>query len=102
MNRKLNLTLALAAGLLGGLLSRYLTPTSVLAQPQTPAPRELRAQSFVLVNESGAALGEFAIDHDGMANIKLYDQKANAEGMNHVIWIARGMSVQSLGGPKVH
>jgi hypothetical protein len=31
MHRKINVILALAAGLLGGLLSRYIAPTSVLA-----------------------------------------------------------------------
>jgi hypothetical protein len=56
MNRKMNFTLALLAGLLGGVLSRYLIPTPVFAQAQAPAPREIRAQSFVLVNKEGTHL----------------------------------------------
>jgi len=74
MNRKLNFTLALAAGLLGGVLSRYLTPTPVLAQAQAPAPREIRAQSFVLVNKQGAPLGRIGFDSDGLPNITLVDE----------------------------
>jgi hypothetical protein len=49
MNRKVNLSLALAAGLFGGCLSRFLTPFPVLAQTETP--KEMRAQSLVLVDE---------------------------------------------------
>jgi len=44
--RTLNLTLTLAVGLLGGLLSRYVAPTVVRAQTQTPPPKEIRAQKF--------------------------------------------------------
>ena len=72
MNRKVNFTLALAAGLLGGLLSRYLIPTPVFAQAQ--APREIRAQSFVLVNKQGAPLGRIGFDSDGLPNITLVDE----------------------------
>jgi hypothetical protein len=44
--RTMNVTLTLAAGLLGGLLSRYLAPSPAFAQTQTqtkaqaPVPRE--------------------------------------------------------------
>jgi hypothetical protein len=55
MNRKLNVTVAVVAGLLGGLVSRYLTPIPVFAKVQAPIPREIRAQKFVIVNEQGAA-----------------------------------------------
>jgi len=57
MNRKFNLALALAAGLLGGVLSRYVAPWPVLAQAQ-PA-KELRAQSFVLVDDNNNLVGTF-------------------------------------------
>lgn len=65
MLRKLNPVLALAAGLLGGILSRYLAPPPVHAQApatqaqSTPAPEEIRAQSFTLVDGSGAVVGTF-------------------------------------------
>jgi hypothetical protein len=57
MNRKLNLSLALAAGLLGGVLSRYVTPLPV--QAQAGPPKELRAQSFVLVDDKNNIVGTF-------------------------------------------
>ena len=63
MKRTMNITLALAAGLLGGLLSRYLAPTPAFAQTQTQAPvaREIRAQSFILVNKRRQAPGTHRI-----------------------------------------
>jgi len=57
MNRKFNLALALAAGLLGGVLSRSITLWPVLAQAG-PA-KELRAQSFVLVDDKDNVAGTF-------------------------------------------
>ena len=57
MNRKLNLSLALAAGLLGGVLSRYVTLLPV--QAQAGPPKELRAQSFVLVDDKNNVVGTF-------------------------------------------
>ena len=76
MNRTMNVTLALAAGLLGGLFSRYLAPTPALAQSQTPAPapREVRAQSFILVNKQGTPFGRIGFDSDGLPLITLVDQ----------------------------
>jgi hypothetical protein len=74
MNRKLNLILGLAAGLLGGLLSRYVAPSAVYAQAQIPAPKEIRAQSFVLVNAQGVALGLMGFDRQGRPVIKLVDE----------------------------
>ena len=49
----------LAAGLLGGLLSRYIKPAPVLAQAPLPVTKELSAQSFVLTDESGNIVGSF-------------------------------------------
>jgi hypothetical protein len=101
MNRTLNLTLALAAGLLGGLLSNYLTPTPVLAQTQSPAPvsKEIRAERFTLVNEDGVVLGTFGIDHGVLVNgklrgnpmIKLFDENGH-----HEIWSAGGLGFRPL------
>lgn len=65
MNRSLTLVLALAAGILGGLASRYLTPVVVFAQTPTPAPKEIRAQSFVLVNAQGVPMGLMGTDPPG-------------------------------------
>jgi len=56
---RLTLTLSLAAGLLGGLLSRYVSPTTALAQ--TTAPQEIRAHKFTLVDQNGTERGVFAV-----------------------------------------
>lgn len=68
----LNLALALAAGLTGGALSHFLTPPAV--QAETPAaPTELRARSFLLVNEKGAIRGTFSLDASGHPALRLFD-----------------------------
>jgi hypothetical protein len=74
MNRTLTLAMALAAGLLGGLLSRYLAPVPVHAQAQAPAPKEIRAQNFVLVNSQGVEVGLMGFDPQGRPVIKLVDE----------------------------
>ena len=58
MNQKLNLTLALLTGLLGGLFSQYVAPTRVRAQA-TDAPTVINSQSFNLVDQTGAIQGSF-------------------------------------------
>jgi hypothetical protein len=52
MNRPLTVVLALGGGLLGGLLTRYIGPPSAFAQNQAPVAKEIRAQSFTLVDSS--------------------------------------------------
>jgi len=59
MHRKLNIALALAAGLLGGLLSHWIAVPSVLAQARPVSPVELRAQRFSLVDPQGEVIGTF-------------------------------------------
>jgi hypothetical protein len=59
MNNKISVFMALAAGLLGGLLTRYIAPATVFAQNQTSATTEIRAQSFVLVDAQNHAVGTF-------------------------------------------
>jgi hypothetical protein len=73
MNRILTPTLALAAGLLGGTLSRYVAPATVSAQGQSTAPKEIRADRFSLVDEHGRERGIFAIEKHGNAIIKMFD-----------------------------
>jgi hypothetical protein len=75
MNRTLTLFLALAAGLLGGLLSRYVAPMPVHAQAQMPAPKEIRAQNFVLVNAQGVEVGLMGFNPQGHPVIKLVDER---------------------------
>jgi len=85
MNRKLNLGLSIAAGLPGGFLSHYISPGLVHAQTQAaPPPKEIKAQSFVLVNGDGSPAGLFGFDEDGKANVILLDKTGK------VVWTASG------------
>jgi hypothetical protein len=105
MNRKLNLVLAFSAGLLGGVLSRWMTPTPVLAQtPAAPAvaqvPKDIRAQRFTLVGEDGTVLGTFGVDPatrvngrvKGNPTIRLFDDGGKE------IWSAGGSGFRTLSG----
>ncbi len=78
--RKTTVVVAFAAGLLGGIASRYFSPQAVHAQS---LPSELRAQKFVLVDERGAVLGILA-QESGRSALKLFD----ADGRE--IWSAGG------------
>jgi hypothetical protein len=82
MNRKLNVGLSVAAGLLGGLLSHYISPEVVHAQVQPAPQKEIRAQSFVLVDGQGATAGVLGFDKSGNADIELFDRAGK------VIWSA--------------
>jgi hypothetical protein len=84
MNRKLNLGLSIAAGLLGGFLSHYISPELVHAQTQAAPPKEIRAQRFVLVNDDGKPAGLLGFDQDGQPNVILLDKTGK------VLWNASG------------
>lgn len=74
MNNKLTILLALAAGMIGGLVSRYFVPTSVFAQAAS-SPQEIRVLRFVLVDENGAARGAFGFESNGAPLIEVADSK---------------------------
>jgi hypothetical protein len=59
MNNKLVIVLALVAGLVGGLLSRYAAPPSAFAQNQAAVTKEIRAESFTLVDSMNRPVGTF-------------------------------------------
>ncbi len=62
MNKNLSVALALVAGLLGGLLTRYVAPPAALAQDKAPITKDIRAQSFTLVDQLDRTVGTFTID----------------------------------------
>ena len=62
MNKTLSIFLALFAGLVGGLLTRYMAPAVAFAQDQAPAAKEIRAQSFTLVDSLDQAVGTFTYE----------------------------------------
>ena len=79
MKKPLNLALALAAGLLGGLLSRYIAPQSALAQSPAPSTKEIQAQSFVFVAPDGHPLATLTPDPAWLRNARLLAE-LSAEG----------------------
>jgi hypothetical protein len=74
MNNKLTVTLALAAGLLGGFASHYFVPARVYAQGLA-VPQEIRAHKFVLVDETGVPRGAFGIEINGVPEIEVSTPK---------------------------
>jgi hypothetical protein len=58
MNQKLNVFVALAGGLIGSAIMHYVA-SPVFAQDQTPVAKEVRAQSFALVDQSNNVIGVF-------------------------------------------
>ena len=59
MNQKLNLALAFAAGSVGALLTHYVVPTPTFAQAQPAVVQEIRAKSFILVDDQDRATSKF-------------------------------------------
>ena len=62
MNKTLTVALALAAGFVGALLTRYIAPPAAFAQNQAPVAKEIRAQSFTLVDSSDHVAGTFTVE----------------------------------------
>ena len=71
MRTNFTLALALTAGFLGGLASRYWSPTPAYAQAPSAPPAEARAQKFVLVDENGIARGVFGFESNGSPVIEI-------------------------------
>jgi len=86
------LVLAFAAGVMGGLLSQAIATKPVLAESQAPPPREIRAQSFVLVDEAGSVLGKFSVDGVGRPALRLFDSRGRE------IWSAEGPILRAATG----
>ena len=72
--RSFNVTLSIAAGLLGGTVAPYIFPaTSVHAQAQVLAPKTLEAGAFRLVNEAGRLAGSLTINAAGNGVVTMFD-----------------------------
>ena len=76
MNTKATILLAALAGFAGGFLSRYTAPPAVHAQATSAVP-EIRAQKFVVVDQTGAVLGAFGAETNGTAQIEVRDPKGH-------------------------
>jgi hypothetical protein len=102
VNRTLTVTLSLAAGLLGGTLSRYMNPTTVFAQAQSTAPKEIRAQCFTLVDENGKVRGVFAIENLPPVNVAETEKGAGNAVNKQVEIKGGGEAVIRLFDPSGH
>jgi predicted exporter len=97
MNRTLTITLALAAGLLGGLLSRQITLPSVHAQAQAKDALEVRAQAFTLVDAQGHAMGTFTLRTEPEISLPLpLTRVVLLDPLGREIWTAGGTKFKSL------
>lgn len=96
--KHLNVVLSVACGLLGGILSHYAWTLPVHAQTVASTPKEVRSQSFVLVDAKDHVQGVFSVDEpqSGPAIIRLVDRNG------HEIWKAGGNGLQPLGGSINH
>ena len=65
MTNRLTIAVALVAGISGGLLTRYITPTPVFAQAPPAPVAEFRAQSFVLTDKRGSTMATFTAERTG-------------------------------------
>jgi predicted transcriptional regulator len=91
VNRKLNIGLSLCAGLLGGIVSHYVMSGKVFAQEFTAPPKQITAQSFVLVDDKGQPFGKLGFDKAGNPSIMLLDKSGS------VVWTQNGkVNVQPL------
>jgi hypothetical protein len=97
---KMTIAVALVAGLLGGVISRYVSPAPVLAQQAQapgPAPLELRAQRFSLVNPQGAVVATFTVDQPKFDPTALNTPSVRLMDSNgKEIWRAGGSPVRNL------
>ncbi len=62
MQHRLNIAIALIAGLAGGMLTRFVAPPTVAAQDQPQVVQEVRAKSFVIVDALNRAVGTFTAE----------------------------------------
>jgi hypothetical protein len=95
---KSTIAVALAAGFIGGAISRYAAPTPVHAQQaaQSSTPVELRAQRFVLVNPDGGVMGTFTVEQPKRTDIPMPPSIRLLDWSGKEIWRAGGSPVRNL------
>jgi hypothetical protein len=94
--QKFNFSLALAAGLLGGFLSRNLTLPLAHAAAVT---KEVRAQSFTLVDGMDRAVGTFTVDPTfevRRPNSSIQGKIVLRDAGGHELWSAGGSAIRPL------
>jgi hypothetical protein len=86
MSTKTTIAVAVIAGFVGGIVSQRIAPIAVHAQAPTPVQKEIRAESFVIVDENRIPRGAFGIDGKGEPHLEATDAKG------HLYWIRWGES----------
>ena len=95
-NRNWTIILALAAGLLGGILSRYVTLPSVHAQAQPPNAFEIKSQRFSIVDAQGRVVGTFTGAVTERPGAPILPRVALVDPEGHELWSAGGNGFKYL------
>lgn len=82
---KFALVLAVAAGVVGGVVGSQLRPAVVHAETTS----EIRAHKFVLVNHQGDVVGTFSLDKNDRPGIRLLENGKE-------VWSANGDTIRQL------
>ena len=100
MHRNLTLVFALAAGFMGGLVSRYIALPSVHAQAEPSNALEIRAQSFSVVDAKGNVIGTFtsAITKEGRFGERVFPRIAIVDPNGRELWSPGGRGLTPLAG----
>ena len=99
MSTRLTTALALAAGLAGGLGSRFIAPPTAHAQAQQQPTQEIRAQSVVLVDASNEVIGKFTSETQQRFMTLPNGQTVRIPGISRILLRdATGREIWSAGG----
>lgn len=96
MSKSLTVILALAAGLAGGLLNRYVAPPAAHAQDAKQPAAEVRAQSFVLVDSADRPVGTFT------SELPPGQRRMALNPVRIVLRDPSGREIWSAGGTGIH
>ena len=98
MNKTLTTALALLAGFMGGVLTHYIAPPVALAQNQALTTKEIRAQSFTLVDPSDHTVGTFTYEAGPAAFVrpKTPPRIVLRDSGGRELWSAGGTAVRPL------
>ncbi len=97
MNKTLTVVPAIAAGFLGGIVTRYVAPPAAFAQTQAPATKEVRAESFALVDSSDHTVATFTVESGaGSASNSHSRRVVLRDAHGHTIWSAGGSGIQPV------
>ena len=96
MNKILTVTLALVAGSVGGLLTHYIAPPVALAQNQAPITKEIRAQSFTLVDPSDHTVGTFSYEPAPDPRPMTPPRIVLRDSVGRELWSAGGSGIRRL------